>query len=74
MSDANMTGTALAGGLIAPALVEVLFTKGVLTRSEARNVLERASKSLALFVQTPEGYVASQVINTALREKFSERG
>lgn len=66
-------GTALAGGAIASALVETLFDKGILTRSEARGVLDRAMRALSPVIQTTEGAAACQIIASALRTKFSER-
>ncbi|MGZ4983871.1 MAG: hypothetical protein ACXV9Q_07205, partial [Chthoniobacterales bacterium] len=55
-------GNALAGGTIGAALIEVLLEKKVLTLEEARDVLNRALRALAPYMQTSEGFYASHVI------------
>ena len=67
-------GTALAGGAVATALLEVLFESGILTLDKSRTVLDRAMNSLAPIMQTPAGYQAAQVIGALQRGKFSARG
>jgi len=67
-------GNALAGGVIAAALLEALFDKGIINLAEARDVLDRAMKSLAPVMQTTDGWQAAQVIGGLQRGKFSARG
>ena len=66
--------TALAGGVIATALLQALFDKDILTLDEARGVLQSAIRSLTPVMQTPAGFRASQVIGDLEREKFSALG
>jgi hypothetical protein len=67
------TGTSLAGGVIAAALLEALFDKGLLDLTQCRNVLDRAMKGLTPVMQTPAGWQAAQIIGSLQRGKFSAR-
>jgi hypothetical protein len=76
MSDpaTQAKSTALAGGAIASAILDVLFDKGILTLDESRSVLAKAMQALSTTIQTPEGYEASQIVASLQRGKFSARG
>jgi hypothetical protein len=70
MTDARIQGTALAGGAIAAALVDMLHTKGILSLDDARAVLNQASRQLGFYSQTPEGVEAQRIIFDLLRMRF----
>ena len=66
-------GTALAGGAIAAALLEVLYDKGLLTLEDSRSVLDRAAHGLTPVIHSPGGFDAARVIGDLQRGKFSAR-
>jgi mevalonate kinase len=68
----EITGTALAGGAIAAALIEALLEKNVLTLAEARNILHRALKTAGIHMPSHEGAEAARII-TDLMKGFSAR-
>ena len=74
IARANPMGTALAGSVIAAALLETLFDKEILTLIEAQTVLDSAMHSLAPVAQSPEGFAAAQIIGALQKGKFSARG
>jgi hypothetical protein len=72
-TETQAKATALAGGAIASALLETLFDKSILSLDESRSVLDRAIRSLALVMQTPEGFAAAKIIGSLQSGKFSAR-
>jgi hypothetical protein len=66
-------GSALAGGVIAAALVETLFDKGILSLEESRAVLDKAIRALGPIMQQPGGLQAAQIIGGMQSGKFSAR-
>jgi polyhydroxyalkanoate synthesis regulator phasin len=66
-------GSALAGGLLAAALLDALVDKGALTIDDARSVIDKAMRALGPDIQTPVGYTASQVLQSLLVGKYSKR-
>ncbi len=71
--DKNALGSAIAGGAIAAALIEVLFDKGALTLEEARTVLDRALRLIGPHVQADGGFEASNIIPSMMKGRFTER-
>jgi hypothetical protein len=77
MSEAEKiraSGTAIAGGAIASAVLEALFAKGILSLDESRAVLDRALRSVAPHVHTPEGLEAAQIIGSLQHGRFAAHG
>jgi len=77
MSDAESTrshATALAGRAIASAILEALFTKGLLTLDESRGVLDRATRAIHPHIRTPEGHEAMQIIASLQHGRFAAHG
>jgi len=72
-SEELLGGTSLAGGVLAAALLEALFDKGILNLEESRAVLDRAMKNLAPMMQTSTGFQAAGIIGALQRGKFSAR-
>ncbi len=60
-------GIAIASGLIVGALIDALVKKDVLTRDEVATALEEAMFALGARFQTPEGFQASQVMASVMR-------
>ena len=73
ISQSNIVGASLAGGVLCAELLETLFDKGVLTRDECRAVLTRAMSDLSLVAQTTEGHSAQRIIGSLQAGKFTER-
>ncbi len=65
--------TALAGGLIASAILDALYKKGVLDLGECREVLTSAMNAAGHVSKTPEAVEAQRHIAWLMRETFSER-
>jgi polyhydroxyalkanoate synthesis regulator phasin len=63
---AKAVGMGIAGGAIAAALVDLLISKGVITRDEARGVLEDAMYRAAMYTGTFEGHEATKIIGDML--------
>jgi hypothetical protein len=72
--DERAAATGLAGGAITAALLETLMEKNVLSRNEARAVLQKALATVGTFADTPGGQAAQGVITRMLAGKFSVRG
>jgi hypothetical protein len=72
--DERAAATALAGGAISAALLETLMEKNLLSRNEARAVLQKALTTVGAFSDTPGGQAAQGVITRMLAGKFSVRG
>ncbi len=66
----KMTGVGLAGGLVVSALLDTLYTKGVLTLEESRHILDAALASIGPYADSREGFEAVQVIGL-LRARFT---
>lgn len=65
-ATAKAIGMGIAGGAIATALMDLLITKGLIDRDEARGVLEDAMYRAAMYTGTFEGLEASKVIGDLL--------
>ena len=72
-SDIKAAGTGLVGGAIASALLDILIEKNVITLTDARAVLDRASLAISIHVGTPAGKEAIQNL-AVLRIGLSEDG
>jgi hypothetical protein len=72
--DDRTTAASLAGGIIAAALLEALFDKGVFDLMECRAVLDRAMQGLSPVMKTPVGWQAAQIIGSLQRGKFALSG
>jgi hypothetical protein len=72
MTD-RIDASGLAGGLIAAALMDTLVSKGVLTNTEARDILKRALDALGPDIKTPEGGAAGQAITSLMTGRYTER-
>jgi hypothetical protein len=72
--DERAAATALAGGAVSAALLETLMDKNILSRNEARTVLQKALATVGTFADTPGGQAAEVVITRMLAGKFSVRG
>ena len=65
-ATAKAVGMGIAGGAIAAALVDLLIAKGIITRDEARGVLEDAMYHAAMYTGTFEGLEATKIIGDML--------
>jgi hypothetical protein len=72
--DKLALGSAIAGGAIAVALIEVLFDKGTLTREESRTVLEHALRNVGFHQRANGAREAADIITKLMRGRFSPRG
>jgi hypothetical protein len=72
--DERAAAAALAGGAISAVLLETLMEKNLLSRTEARAVLQKALATVGAFSDTPGGQAAQGVITRMLAGKFSVRG
>src|SRR5262249_45189486 len=66
-------GSAIAGGALATALLEVLFDKGMLTLEESRTVLERALRNVGVHQRSNGGREAADVITRLIQGRFATR-
>jgi hypothetical protein len=73
-TDERAMGTALAGGVIATALLEALYDKGLLNRQEARAVLGSAMISLGNVAQAEGAAFARRLVASLQSGKFAARG
>ncbi|HEX4553367.1 MAG TPA: hypothetical protein VH249_05240 [Xanthobacteraceae bacterium] len=71
--EERAAATGLAGGAISAALLDTLMEKNLLSRSEARAVLQKALAAVAAF-DTPAGQAAEGIITRMLAGKYSVRG
>ena len=69
--ESKALGSAVAGGFITAALLDLLVDKGVITNDEARGVLQRASNTLVNFYDSDIGRNAGRAI-TDLFKLFSK--
>jgi hypothetical protein len=74
MSDSAQSspGVALAGGMIASALLDILFHKGIITNEEARTVLNNAMKATGPLHEINTD-AANKIIASMLAGKYSAR-
>jgi hypothetical protein len=56
-------GGALAGGLIAPALMDTLVAKGILTADDARSVLIKARRTIGSHATNAEQRAAAALLD-----------
>ena len=67
-------GLALAGGALASALLDALYSKDLLSLDEARDVLENATKILDVAHSSPDAIFEAKGIITAMGHgRFAER-
>jgi hypothetical protein len=71
--EERASGTGLAGGAISAALLDTLMEKNLLSRGEARAVLQKALAAVGAF-DTPAGHAAEGIITRMLAGKYSVRG
>jgi hypothetical protein len=71
--DKLALGSAIAGGAIATALLEVLLEKGTLSVEEARTVLERALRNVGFHQRADGAREAADAITKLMRGRFAER-
>jgi hypothetical protein len=72
--DKPALGSAIAGGAIVTALLEVLLEKGTLSVEEARTVLERALRNVGFHQRSAGAREAADAITKLMRGRFAERG
>ena len=75
MAITNQTlGLAIAGGALASALLDALYSKDLLSLEEARDVLESATKILDEAHSTSDGvFEAKGIIAAMMLGRFRER-
>jgi len=66
-------GSAIAGGALATALLEMLFDKGMLTLEESRTVLERALHNIGIHQRADGGREAADLITKLMHGRFATR-
>jgi hypothetical protein len=69
--ESKALGTAVAGGFIAAALLDVLVGKGILTNDDVRGILQRANNAVVHFYDSDIGRNAGRAISDLFRG-FSE--
>jgi hypothetical protein len=76
MADNNTKslGHAIAGGVIAGALMTKLADKGLLSVDDCRDILDTALRAIGTFPRTEEDAFASRIIQSMLRDHFPARG
>ena len=74
MAITNQTlGLAIAGGALASALLDVLYSKDLLSLNEARDVLESATRVLNETYSTSDGvFEAKGIIAAMMLSRFRE--
>ena len=71
--DKLALGSAIAGGAIVTALLEMLLEKGTLSVEEARTVLERALRNVGFQQRAAGAREAADAITKWMRGRFAER-
>jgi hypothetical protein len=66
MATARAIGMGIAGGAVAAALLDLLARKDIISRDEARGVLEDAMYRAAMYAGTYEGHEATKIIGRML--------
>jgi hypothetical protein len=72
-ATAKAVGMGIAGGAIASALLDFLAAKGVVSRDEARGILEDALYRAAMHTGTFEGHEATKIIGALLEAEPATR-
>jgi hypothetical protein len=73
MATARAIGMGIAGGAIAAALLDLLAAKGIISRDDARSVLEDALHRAAMHTGTFEGDAATKIIGRMLEAEPAGR-
>ncbi len=71
--DKLALGSAIAGGALVAALIEVLFDKGALTLEESRTVLDRALRNISFHQRANGAREAAEVITKLMQGRFASR-
>lgn len=71
--DKLALGSAIAGGAIVAALIQVLLDKGILSVEESRTVLDHALRSVGFHQRADGGREAADLITKLMRGRFSSR-
>jgi len=66
-------GSAIAGGALVTALIEVLFDKGALTLEESRTVLDRALHKVGVHQPASGAREAADIITKLMHGRFASR-
>jgi polyhydroxyalkanoate synthesis regulator phasin len=66
MATARAIGAGIAGDAVAAALLDLMAAKGIISRDEARGVLEDALHRAAMYTGTFEGDAATKIIGRML--------
>jgi hypothetical protein len=66
-------GSAIAGGALVTALIEVLFEKGALTLEESRTVLDRALHKVGVHERASGAHEAADIITKLMHGRFASR-
>jgi len=71
--DKLALGSAIAGGAIVAALIEVLLDKGILSVEESRTVLDHALRNVGFHQGANGGREGADLITRLMRGRFSSR-
>ena len=71
--DKLALGSAIAGGAIVAALIEVLLDKGILSVEESRTVLDHALRNVGFHQGANGGREAADLSSRLMRGRFSSR-
>jgi len=71
--DKLALGSAIAGGALVAALIEVLFDKGALTLEESRTILDRALRNISFHQRANGAREAAEVITKLMQGRFASR-
>ena len=71
--DKLALGSAIAGGALVAALIEVLFDKGALTLEESRTILDRALRNISFHQRANGAREAADVITKLMQGRFASR-
>jgi malic enzyme len=73
MATARAIGAGIAGCAVAAALLDLLAAKNVISRDEARGVLEDAMYRAAMYTGTFEGDAATKIIGRMIEAEPADR-
>jgi hypothetical protein len=73
-NDLNVTALAISGGTLAAYLIEALIEKGVLTRREARAVIQKSLARVTPLLQSINAGPEAATVLTDLLRQFPEDG
>jgi hypothetical protein len=73
-NDLNVTGLAISGGALAAYLIEALIEKGVLSRREARAVIQKSLVRVTPLLQSINAGPEAAAVLTDLLRQFPEDG